>query len=46
MLVTLNGNGLPFPIIQFSANVIDASGRCRKLDGDDSAAFTHAANVE
>lgn len=45
MLVTLNGHGLPPPAIQFNENVSDASGRCRKLEGDDNAEFTHATSV-
>src|SRR5690348_4350286 len=45
-LVNLNGQGSPPPVIQFNAKVVDASGRCRKLAGEDNAALTHAATVE
>ena len=43
MLVTLNGHGSPLPKYQFAEKVSEANGRCRKLEGDDSAEFTHAA---
>src|SRR6185312_4950984 len=46
ILVILNGNGSPLPRYQFRENVSEASGRRRKLDGDDSAEFTHAASVD
>jgi hypothetical protein len=46
MLVTLNGHGSPLPKYQFTEKVSEANGRCRKLEGDDSAEFTHATSVE
>src|SRR6185437_755694 len=46
MLVTLNGHGSPLPKYQLSENVSEANGRRRKLEGEDSAEFTHAASVE
>src|SRR5690348_3217217 len=46
MLVTLNGQGSPLPKYQLTENVSEANGRRRKLEGDDSAEFTHATSVE
>lgn len=44
--VSLKGHGSPPPKYQFSEKVNEASGRCRKLDGDEIAELTHAASVE
>src|SRR5690348_5884745 len=46
MLVTLNGQGSPLPKYQLTENVSEANGRRRKLEGDESAEFTHATSVE
>jgi len=46
IFVTLKGHGFPPPKYQFRENVSDARGRRRKLEGEDSAEFTHATSVE